>query len=88
VRVVSSTPRFLACQLPAKRGRGTYAVGDDVRVAVEAAFGVAVRRLVARQVPDDERLVARAREEHVRAARMSVSRAQSQHNAERTSRAR
>jgi hypothetical protein len=40
---------------------------------VEAAFGVAVRGLVAGQVPDDERLVARAREKHVGAGRRSVS---------------
>jgi hypothetical protein len=44
-----------------------------VRVAVQAAFGVAVRGLVAGQVPDDQSLVARAREKHVRAGRMSVS---------------
>lgn len=52
----------------------TYAVGDDVGVAVEAPLGVAVRGLVAGQVPDDERLVARAGEKHVRAGRMSVLR--------------
>jgi hypothetical protein len=46
-----------------------------VGVAVKATFGVAVRGLVAGQVPDDEGLVARAREKHVRAGRMSVSRA-------------
>lgn len=44
-------------------------------VAVEAALGIAVRGLVAGQVPDDERLVARAGEEHVRAGRCQ-SRAQ------------
>ena len=43
-----------------------YAVGDDVRVAVEAPLGVAVVRVVAGEVPDDERLVAAAGEEHVR----------------------
>lgn len=36
-----------------------------MRVAVKAALGVAVRALLFRQVPDDERLVARSREEHV-----------------------
>lgn len=51
----------------------TYAVRDDVGVAVEAPLGVAVRGLVAGQVPDDQGLVARSREKHVRAGRMSVS---------------
>jgi hypothetical protein len=37
-----------------------------VRVTVQAAFGVAVAGLVAGQVPDDEGLVARAREKHAR----------------------
>lgn len=52
----------------------TYTVGHNVRVAVQTALGVAVRRLIARQVPDDEGLVARAREKHVGAARKSVRR--------------
>ena len=43
-------------------------------VAVEAPLGVAVRGLVAGQVPDDQGLVARTREKHVGAGRMSVSR--------------
>jgi hypothetical protein len=43
-------------------------------VAVEAPLGVTVRGLVAGQVPDDEGLVARSGEKHVRAGRMSVSR--------------
>jgi hypothetical protein len=46
-----------------------------VGVAVEAPLGVSVRCLVAGQVPDDEGLVARSREKHVGAGRMSVSRA-------------
>jgi hypothetical protein len=70
--IVSSAPGFLAGQL--QLPRGTYAVGDDVGVAVQTTFGVAVRRLVARQVPDDERLVARAREKHVRAVAVSLAR--------------
>ena len=41
-------------------------------VAVEAPLGVTVRGLVAGQVPDDEGLVARRREKHVRAVRQSV----------------
>jgi hypothetical protein len=53
----------------------TYAVRDDMRVTVQTPLGVAVCGLVAGQVPDDERLVARAREEHVGAARTLVSRA-------------
>jgi hypothetical protein len=43
----------------------TYAVGDDVRVAVQRALWVTVGTLVAGQVPDDEGLVARTRQEHV-----------------------
>jgi hypothetical protein len=50
----------------------TYAVGDNVRVTVQAAFGVAVAGLVAGQVPDDERLVARTREKHVGAVAVSL----------------
>lgn len=41
-------------------------------VAVQAPLGVAVRGLVAGQVPDDERLVARAGKEHVGAGQESV----------------
>lgn len=47
---------------------GDDTVGDDVRVAVERALGVAVAGVVARQVPDDQRLVTRTRQEHVGAA--------------------
>jgi hypothetical protein len=46
-----------------------------VRVTVQAAFGVAVAGLVAGQVPDDEGLVARAREKHVGAVAVSLVRA-------------
>jgi hypothetical protein len=53
-------------------GDSTYAVGDDVRVAVKASLGVSVRSLVACQVPDDEGLVSRRGKEHVRAGRASV----------------
>lgn len=53
--------------------RLTYAVGDDVRVAVQRALGVAVRGLVACQVPDDQSLVTGGGEEHVRAASIFVS---------------
>lgn len=49
-----------------KKAGSAYAVGDDVRVAVEAPLGVAVVRVVAGEVPDDERLVTAAGEEHVR----------------------
>jgi hypothetical protein len=43
---------------------------------VQTPLGVAVRGLVAGQVPDDERLVARAGEEHVGAVAVSQHRAQ------------
>lgn len=49
----------------------TYAVGDDVRVSVEAPLGVSVRGLVAGEVPDDQRLVAGSGQEHVRAGENS-----------------
>lgn len=52
------------------RTRGcTYAVGDDVGVALEAPLGVTVRGLVAGEVPDDQSLVAGTGQEHVRAGR-------------------
>jgi hypothetical protein len=51
---------------------GTYAVGDDVGVAVEAPLGVTVRGLVAGQVPDDQGLVAGTGQEHVRAGAVSI----------------
>jgi hypothetical protein len=45
-----------------------------VGVALEATLGVAVRGLVAGQVPDDESLVARSGQEHVGAAAMLAER--------------
>ena len=42
-----------------------YTVGDDVGVALKAALGVTVGVLVAGQVPDDQGLVARTRQQHV-----------------------
>ena len=44
---------------------------------MQTPLGVAVRGLVAGQVPDDEGLVARTGEKHVRANRKSVLRAMS-----------
>lgn len=43
----------------------TYAVRDDVGVAVERSLGVAVLGLVAGEVPDDQRSVSAGRQEHV-----------------------
>jgi len=63
---------LLAMQPPIAVLPGTYAVGDDVRVAVEAPLGVTVRGLVAGQVPDDQGLVAGTGQEHVRAAVVSI----------------
>jgi hypothetical protein len=51
----------------------TYAVGDDVGVAVERSLGVTVLRLITRQVPDDQSLVTAAGKEHVGAAEKNVS---------------
>lgn len=50
----------------------TYTVGDDVGVAVERSFGVAVLGLIAGEVPDDQSLVSGSRQEHV-GARSAVS---------------
>ena len=47
------------------RVRYAYTVRDDVRVTLEAALGVTVGLLVAGKVPDDQGLVATAREQHV-----------------------
>lgn len=49
----------------------TYAVGDDVGVAVETPLGVSVRGLVAGEVPNDQRLVAGSGQEHVGAGKSS-----------------
>jgi hypothetical protein len=43
----------------------TYAVRDDMGVALERPLGVAVLGLVAREVPDNQGVVARGGEEHV-----------------------
>lgn len=44
---------------------GDHTVGDDVRVTVEGALGVAVGGLITGKVPDDEGLVTRTGQEHV-----------------------
>lgn len=44
---------------------GTYTVGDDVGVTVQRSLGVTVLGLVAGEVPDDQGLVTRTRQEHV-----------------------
>lgn len=46
-------------------GKKTYAVGDDVGVAVEGALWVSVGALIAGQVPDDQSLISATRQEHV-----------------------
>lgn len=59
-------PRYQQILRPIRVHRElTYTVGDDVRVAVETALGVAVRGLIAGEVPDDEGLVSATRKEHV-----------------------
>ena len=45
--------------------KNTYTVRHNVRVAVERSLWVAVGALVAGQVPDDQRLIARTGQEHV-----------------------
>lgn len=49
---------------------GTYAVRDDVGVAVQRLLGVTVLGLIASKVPDDQSLVTRAGQEHVGANRI------------------
>ena len=46
-------------------GGKAYTVRDDVGVTLEAALGVTVGLLVAGEVPDDQGLVARCRQQHV-----------------------
>lgn len=46
-------------------GANAYTVRDDVGVALQAALGVTVGLLIAGKVPDDQGLVARARQQHV-----------------------
>ena len=43
----------------------TYTVRNDVRVTLQGSLGVAILRLVAGEVPDDEGLVSARGEEHV-----------------------
>lgn len=52
-------------------GVETYAVGDDVGVAVEGALWVSVGALIAGQVPDDQSLISATRQEHVWATQKS-----------------
>lgn len=54
----------------------TYTVRDDVGVTRQAALGVTVGLLVAGKVPDDQVLVATAREQHVGAKLQSKKRSQ------------
>lgn len=49
-------------------GCPTYTVGDDVRMSVKASLGVAVGGLIASKIPDNQSLVTRRGEKHVRAA--------------------
>ena len=65
--------RSVSAFFPSAAIVSTYAVGNDVGVTVEAALGVAVGLLVAGEVPDDERLVARTGQKHVRAVRRLAS---------------
>lgn len=50
---------------PANQEVKTYAVRDDVGVALEGSLGVSVLGLIAGEVPDDQGLVTRSRQEHV-----------------------
>lgn len=51
--------------LPVALLLGTYTVGDNVGVTVQRSLGVTVLGLVAGEVPDDQGLVTRTRQEHV-----------------------
>lgn len=59
----------LALSLNSVGFRVAYTVRDDVGVTLEAALGVTVGLLVAGKVPDDQGLVATAREQHIGAIR-------------------
>ena len=48
----------------------SYAVGNDVGMAVQTSFGIAICSLIASKVPDYQCLVSAPREEHVRATKM------------------
>lgn len=50
--------------------KGTYAVRNDMGVAVERSLGVTVLGLITGKVPDDQGLVAGCGEEHVGAVRL------------------
>ena len=43
----------------------THTVRDNMGVTVKASLGVSIRHIVASQIPDYERLVATAREQHI-----------------------
>ena len=51
-----------------RKESGAYAVRDDVRVPVQTSLGIPIVLIVTSQIPDDERLITTAGEEHVRAA--------------------
>lgn len=65
-----SHPYFLC---PPTSAVGTYAVRDDVGVAVQGLLGVTVLRLVTGEIPDDQGLVTGAGQEHVGAIARCVS---------------
>jgi hypothetical protein len=48
--------------------RRSYAIRDDMGVTVQTSLWIAVRSVVTSEVPDDQRLVSRSRQEHVGAA--------------------
>ena len=50
-----------------------YAVGDDMRMAVETSFGVAICSVITSQMPDDQSLVSASRKEHIRASKCLVN---------------
>ncbi|QSZ33384.1 hypothetical protein DSL72_002972 [Monilinia vaccinii-corymbosi] len=66
-KVLAFHCQFADCAHNSKRHQfqATYTVRNDVRVPVERSLWVTIGSLVASQIPDDERLVARTRQEHV-----------------------
>ena len=57
----------------------SYTIGDDMGVTVETSLWVAIGLLIAGEVPDDQRLVSRAREKHVRTVTMLALHARRSH---------
>jgi hypothetical protein len=59
--------RYSPIEATSSQTKVTYAVGDNMRVAMKRSLGITVLRLVAGKVPDDQGLITTTGQEHVRA---------------------